>query len=147
MAVDELIEELQLLRRPVGETERQEFLRQLRAMPVEGVDKNRNNTHWDFGKYFHSLQDAYFVVAFDDAMSADVAVMQACFLKDLEWYLSALPEGHDSVRAVFELIRDVGVSSRWETDLELPKAIYRIYDRFDELFLGPWAEQQKNLTG
>ena len=73
-----------------------------------------------------------------------VKACQACFVKDLDFYLEHFPQEEAEMKRLFELVFNVGTSIYWENDRELLIGLNRLYWTLDREVIRPWVEQTKN---
>lgn len=69
--------------------------------------------------------------------------VQACFVKDLDFYLEHFPESEAEMRQLFGLVFQVGTSAYWENDGELVTELHRTYWTLDKGVIRPWVKQEE----
>lgn len=52
---------------------------------------------------------------------------QACFVKDLDYYLEGFPKKEEEMRQLFELVLNVGTSTYWDENKEFVIELYEKY--------------------
>jgi len=146
MAVETILDELKQMERPITEDTRTFLLADLRAHPTD-LDSRRptSSTFWKKGNvYFHSLQDTLYVHGvFTENRGGEgfIKECQACFVKDLNFYLKHFPQEETEMRKLFELIFRVGTSAYWEQDRELLLGLHNTYWTLDREIIKPWTRQ------
>lgn len=130
--------EFPIIPEPLADEVRARMLAEFREVPTD-PDRARAETEWGPRKYFHSIQDLAVSVMDERKEPKDIRYDQACFVKDLEWYLTGLPREEVTIRSVFETVFTVGTSFRWEENPEAVRSLHDVYRRLDDEVIQPWS--------
>ncbi len=109
------------------------------------IDGEREQSVWSRGSFFHPIQDTTLVDReFLSVLSVEernkmVTMIQACFVKDLDWYFIGLPAQERDIREVLQTVYDAGISFSWEDDLDRVEKLDRVFKELNTAVLLPWV--------
>lgn len=143
--LEEILQEINQLEMPIAPQQQDELM--------EGMNQVRllldTRGYWSprAELYSHSKEDLEAARGFhassrqiSESLMEQFWLAQACFVRDLQDYLSILTEKEDNdgkIRKIFEAVLKVGTSRHWAEDSELVLRLLRVYRRLENEYVLP----------